>query len=101
MQNDDHPYPTPLLPLHPYFPYTLTSPTPYTLTSPTPFTLTYPYSIDEAGALLHKLGTSNTASTFGAVSALSLNKDCTRVLVGHAHGQVSFLFSISSLLWPL
>ena len=47
-----------------------------------------PPSPDTNQALRLCLGTKTTGAEFGAVSALSINHDCSRLLCGFAKGQV-------------
>lgn len=46
----------------------------------------YPWQLIALGIVLRLLG-----AEYGAVTALSINEDCTRLLVGHARGQVSMI----------
>lgn len=46
-------------------------------------------NLDQNQALRLCLGTTATGAEYGAVSALSINHDCTRLLCGFAKGQVS------------
>lgn len=52
------------------------------------FPLKVLFSADTNQALRLCLGTKTTGAEFGAVSALSINHDCSRLLCGFAKGQV-------------
>lgn len=52
---------------------------------------------DQNQALRLCLGTTALGAEYGAVSALSINHDCTRLLCGFAKGQVIFTFFILQL----
>jgi hypothetical protein len=59
-----------------------------------PFTYLYKLlSLDQNQALRLCLGSTSVGGQYGAISALSINNDCSRLLCGFAKGQVKCKFS--------
>ena len=58
-------------------------------------TITFYLFLDPKQVLKWCLGSTAVGAQYGSVSALSFNKDCTRLLCGFAKGQVNTLCYIS------